>query len=66
MATQDVHGTPVKGGVGQTCLVRGTVVSVSGNGESAQITVALITSGHAGDQVSNVTVGRKQLTVVPA
>ena len=62
--TQDVHGVPVK--VGAPCQVRGTVQSISGIGDLAQITVAVVLTTHAGDTNGTIVVGRKQLTVQPS
>lgn len=61
---QDVHGVPIA--VNAPCQVRGTVKSISGTGDLAQITVAVVLTTHAGDTNGTIVVGRKQLTVQPS
>lgn len=71
--SQDVFGTPIVDPTtlnptnSQKALVRGTITSVSGSGNTAQVTVTIDKNGSSlGDLTTTVTVGPKQLNVVPS
>lgn len=62
---QAVNGTYVDI-VGRTANVRGTVLSIGGNGVLATVVVLVDNNGNLGDTSNTITVGPKQVAAVPA